>query len=592
MPVPASASATAASDCQFLPVPTRARALKTATATTGTKPRCRQEISSTSVRDGIPYLAGTQASGQTIIGDIGRDLTLTSLQDEDHYRSRQTQGSLGGSFTFGSMSGSASFSISKQKLDSDFNSVQAQTGLYAGSGGFDITVDSHTRLNGAVIGSTATADRNRLDTGTLGFGNLDNAADYKVESQSVGMSTGMNFQDQLKGTLLSQGASSLLGGGNSSGHAESTTYAAVSDGTITIRDQNRQQQDVATLSRDVEHAANGLSPIFDKEREQQRLAEAQVIGEIGGQLVQVVATDKLAEANRKAAADKDYANSQEYKDLQAMWGTGGTFQKAATAATAALQGLAGNNLNAALAGAAGPYLAGVVKDLTGDNREANILAHAVVGAALAQLKGGNAVAGAAGAGSAPLIAEYLQQTLYPDAHNLTEERKQSISALTTVASGLLGGLAGGDSASVLTGMQAGKNEVENNFLVVPAPPPPIPALQPPVVNTGMDGKPNLGEQISQEIKRSLSGLGQAITNPEEFAQWVREGFGVAKPIDPNSYSKPLKAGDQLPGTPTTNPDEFTKIRGGARLSPDGSVWEKDKSSHGGEQWKRWPDKKS
>ncbi|MCG9060229.1 VENN motif pre-toxin domain-containing protein [Laribacter hongkongensis] len=146
------------------------------------------------------------------------------------------------------------------------------------------------------------------------------------------------------------------------------------------------------------------------------------------------------------------------------------------------------------------------------------------------------MAGAAGAGSAPLIAEYLQQTLYPDAHNLTEEQKQSISALTTVVSGLLGGLAGGDSAGVLTGMQAGKNEVENNFLVVPAPPPPIPALQPPVVNTGMDGKPNLGEQISQEIKRSLSGLEQAVTNPEEFAKWVLEGFGVAKPIDPNSYA--------------------------------------------------------
>ena len=113
------------------------------------------------------------------------------------YRSLQTRGSLGGSFAFGSTSGSASFNISKQKLDSDFNCVQEQTGLYAGSGGFDITVDSHTRLNGAVIGSTATSDKNRLDTGTLGFGNLDNEADYKVESQSVGMSTGMNFQDQL-----------------------------------------------------------------------------------------------------------------------------------------------------------------------------------------------------------------------------------------------------------------------------------------------------------------------------------------------------------------------------------------------------------
>ena len=196
------------------------------------------------------------------------------------------------------------------------------------------------------------------------------------------------------------------------------------------------------------------------------MAEAQVIGAIGGQLIQVVATDKLAEANRKAAQDKDYANSQEYKDLQAMWGTGGTFQKAATAATAALQGLAGNNLNAAIAGAAAPYLAGVVKDLTGDNKEANILAHAVVGAALAQFKGESAAAGALGAGSAPLVADYLRQTLYPGAQNLTEAQKQTVSVLTTVAAGLAGGLAGGGSAGVLTGMQAGKNEVENNYLTI------------------------------------------------------------------------------------------------------------------------------
>ncbi|BBF85945.1 putative large exoprotein [Aquitalea magnusonii] len=409
-------------------------------------------------------LTGAQASGHTIVAEVGRDLTLSSQQDEDHYHAKQNQASVGGSFTVGSMTGSGSFSVSKQKLDSDYRSVQEQTGLYAGSGGYDITVGQHTQLNGAVIGSTASADKNQLDTGTLGFSNLHNQADYKVESQSIGMSSGLSVSDQLKGTLMSQGASSLLGGGNSSGHAESTTYAAISDGSITIRDQDKQQQDIATLSRDVEHAANGLSPIFDKDKERQRLAEAQAIGAIGSQLIQVVATDKLAEANRKAGQDPDYANSQEYKDLQAQWGTGGTFQKAATAATAALQGLAGNNLQAALAGAAAPYLAGVVKDLTGDNKQANILAHAVVGAALAQLKGDNALAGAAGAGSAPLMADYLQQTLYPDAKNLTEEQKQTISALTTLASGLAGGLAGGNSAGGLTGMQAGKNEVENNTL--------------------------------------------------------------------------------------------------------------------------------
>ncbi|GEM_PF-5668573 len=55
-----------------------------------------------------------------------------------------------------------------------------------------VTVSEHTQLNGAVIGSSATADNNRLDTGTLGFSDIRNQADYKVEHQSVGFSTGGN----------------------------------------------------------------------------------------------------------------------------------------------------------------------------------------------------------------------------------------------------------------------------------------------------------------------------------------------------------------------------------------------------------------
>ena len=45
-----------------------------------------------------------------------------------------------------------------------------------------------------------------------------------------------------------------------------------------------------------------------------------------------------------------------------------------------------------------------------------------------------------------------------------------------------------------------------------------------------------------------------------------------------------------------NPDntKFPPIKGtGAKVNPeDGSVWERDTSGHGGDQWKRWPDRKS
>ncbi|KAA5922179.1 hypothetical protein F3I59_22350 [Pantoea sp. VH_8] len=67
-----------------------------------------------------------------------------------------------------------------------------QTGIFAGKGGFDVTVGEHTQLNGAVISSTSTADKNRLDTGTLGFSDIENHADYKVEHQSAGISTGVS----------------------------------------------------------------------------------------------------------------------------------------------------------------------------------------------------------------------------------------------------------------------------------------------------------------------------------------------------------------------------------------------------------------
>jgi len=98
--------------------------------------------------------------------DAGRNLTLTSEQDSDRYDSKQQSASAGGSFTFGSMTGSANVNVSRDKLHSAWQSVAEQTGIFAGQGGFDVTAGEHTQLNGAVIASTADASLNKLDTGT------------------------------------------------------------------------------------------------------------------------------------------------------------------------------------------------------------------------------------------------------------------------------------------------------------------------------------------------------------------------------------------------------------------------------------------
>ncbi len=64
--------------------------------------------------------------------------------------------------------------------------------------------------------------------------------------------------------------------------------------------------------------------------------------------------------------------------------------------------------------------------------------------------------------------------------DLSEEQKQTVSALSTLAAGLAGGIVGDSTdstdstASAVTGAQAGKNAVENNLLLqMLVPPPPV-----------------------------------------------------------------------------------------------------------------------
>ncbi|EPA5484916.1 hemagglutinin repeat-containing protein, partial [Escherichia coli] len=429
-------------------------------------------------------LTGAQAGGETVKVDAGRHLTLTSEQDSDRYDSKQQNASAGGSI--GTGSASASVSHSRDKMHSNYDSVQEQTGIFAGRGGFDVTTGQHTQLNGAVIASTATADKNRLDTGTLGFSDIDNRADFKTEHQSAGLSTG----GSVAGNFLGNMANNLLVGANHEGHADSTTQSAVSAGNITIRDTQSQKQDVADLNRDAAHANQTLSPIFDREKEQQRLQQAQLIGEIGNQVADIaraegqIAGEKAKrdpaalnqaraelEAAGKPFTEQDVAQRAYNNGMAASgFGTGGKYQQAIQAATAAVQGLAGGNLSAALAGGAAPYLAEVVKTMTTDpvtgevNKAANVAAHAVVNAALAVAQGNNALAGAAGAATGEVVGMIATQMYDKPVSELSETEKQTVSTLATVAAGLAGGLVGDSGASAVAGAQSGKTTVENNYL--------------------------------------------------------------------------------------------------------------------------------
>ncbi|MCT8343381.1 hemagglutinin repeat-containing protein, partial [Photorhabdus kleinii] len=458
-----------------------------------------QTITLNSGRD--TTLKGAQVSGEQITTTVKRNLALSSEQDSNRYDSQQHNASAGVSTTVGPLTnGTASLSASRNKLHSNYDSVQEQTGLFAGKGGYQVNVGDHTQLDGAVIASQADKAKNTLNTGTLGFKDIQNKADFTVEQQSAGVSLGQPTTGQVLNNL----AVNALTGSNNQGHDSSITHAAVSDGNLIIRDKAHQTQDIANLSRDTDNAANVLSPIFDKEKEQQRLKQAQLIGELSAQMTEIAGTEGKIIATQAAKAKLNHISEQDQADAkeklinagnqhptledinkqiydtaytQALndsgLGTGGKYQKALQAATAAIQGLAGNNLGQALAGGASPYLAGVIKELTTDPQThqvdiaTNTLAHAILGAVAAEVSGNNALSGAAGATSGELAAQVLIKQLYGDGakvSELTEEQKQTISTLSTLAAGLAGGIAGDSTGSAVTGAQAGKNAADNNAL--------------------------------------------------------------------------------------------------------------------------------
>ncbi|RYM68201.1 hypothetical protein BSQ99_20900 [Serratia liquefaciens] len=247
----------------------------------------------------------------------------------------------------------------------------------------------------------------------------------------------------------------------------------MSGGSVVIRDGANQQQDVNALSRDTDNANGSIGPIFDKEKEQNRLKQAQLIGEIAGQTMDIVRTQGDINGLQKAKDKhpgldaKALRKTPEYQAEMQKYGTGSDMQRAAQAVTGALQALAGNNLAGALASGAAPYLAREIKARVGENNvAANAMAHALLGAITAQLNNQSAVAGAVGAGGGELAARVIVEIRFPgrDINSLTEGEKQEVSALSQLAAGLAGGIASDSTAGAVAASQAGKNATENNYL--------------------------------------------------------------------------------------------------------------------------------
>ncbi|ALN65272.1 filamentous hemagglutinin family N-terminal domain protein [Lysobacter antibioticus] len=241
--------------------------------------KARDTLSFSSGRD--TTLKGAQLAAETVIGDVGRNLTLTSEQDTDTYKNRSA--SVQGEMTIGyGFTGSASASASK--IDSDYASVKEQTGIQAGAGGFDITVGEHTKLTGAAIASTATPDKNRLSTNSLSATDIQNKAEYSAMSVSLSTSGGQAGSAPAGSNVYSapkSGGSMSPGMGvpqNEDSH--NTTRSGISAGTVEVR--NGDATALASIDRSVTALQqSGLKSIFDEQKVNEKMELGQIAGEVG-----------------------------------------------------------------------------------------------------------------------------------------------------------------------------------------------------------------------------------------------------------------------------------------------------------------------
>lgn len=358
---------------------------------------------------GNTTLQGAQLLADQVVGRVTGDLTLRSEQDTDRYKTEQLaakgEATIGYGFE-GSASGSASM------IDSDYRSVREQTGIAAGSGGFQLQVGGNTHLAGAVIGSTADPSKNQLSTGSLSFEELKNRAEFLSASVSGGTSGGGNPSDGFSFDP------SLVPGLPTGDSKSSTTRSGLADGTVEIR--SGDDSALAGLQRGVTGLdnANGFAPIFDERKVQERQELTQMLGAIGFEVIGNLAANKTAQAN----ADLEVARANGDAEAEAdalrrieQWGEGGRNKVLLHGLTgAAVAALSGGDIGGAAAGAAGSELAkdAMIRFLTGqgmDPRSAEF--NSLIEIASAAL--GGVIGGSDGAAVA-LLGDRFNRQLHPD----------------------------------------------------------------------------------------------------------------------------------------------------------------------------------
>ena len=466
---------------------------------------------------GDTTLRGAQAKADRIDANVGGQLKVESLQDTVEQNTKQTgvggrlQASLGTAWQ-------ASGNFSSSKASGNSNSVNQQSGLFAGDGGYHVKADSVDLKGGAIV-STATKDKNELTTNRLTFSNIENQSQYDATTVSLsgGTSLGKGKTGDSKAPTPTnndnwRNATSFSPSlpQHESDKDSSTTYATLSAGNITVGgksiivEQLGIHSDASTANRAVETLPN-LQTILDKQKTvadatstiaaasrtyaQDQIKNAAAEKEaIGKQIASQLSPEQQAEIKKMSVAEKDAYLAQygaydaalaNEKAVTQQWGMGGNKGRALNAVTTVITGALGGQTDIQVAAnALAPYAAQQIGEKFGHgenkNKAAQLASHAILGATLAYLNGGNPAAGGGAAVASEAAADYFAnqyndgntainpETGKFDANLLPENIKTGIRDLTAAIGAVVGGTVGDSASNAQLAGVIGQNAVENN----------------------------------------------------------------------------------------------------------------------------------
>ncbi|RSB15428.1 VENN motif pre-toxin domain-containing protein [Citrobacter farmeri] len=334
-----------------------------------------------------------------------------------------------------------------------------------------------------MIASTAIEDKNKLDTGTLGWSDIHNESKTSGDSHTVAISGSAGGS----GSGENRNVAPAIGTGHAEESSSGTTSSAISNGTIIIRDKDNQTQDIADLSRDTDNAHHGVDVNGDVQKVKDNLAVqsegaalATSVLDVYGKYAEQKAKESNAALEAKLTAEGAFAGMSEAQKQAALekaegyqdtdYGPGSEFWTKGSAAAGLLAGALGGNLKAGAAAGAAPLLAELVSKQ--DDPTLRAVLHGIVAAALTQASGGSGSdgmkAGAIGAITASAMTDHLVSALYgKDVSQLTADEKRLVSSLVTIAGGLAGAAGtDGDLSMAALASSTAKVEVENNSLHV------------------------------------------------------------------------------------------------------------------------------